>query len=76
MSCILRVGGKELKIGALLRQLPFAPYRTWCKGDVHEIRKKVLTDSGAAFNVSEQTLTNLTCKLKTQRCSLKSTVQL
>ena len=51
MSCILRVSGKNLEIGALLRQLPFAPYRIWCKGSVDEIRKKVSVDSGAAFEI-------------------------
>ena len=52
MSCILRVSGKNLEIGPLLRQLPFAPYRIWCKGSVDEIRKKVSVDSGAAFEIS------------------------
>jgi len=56
MSCILRVGGQELDVGALLKQLPFTPYRTWCKGDVHGIKKRILTDSGAAFDVSQADL--------------------
>ena len=56
MSCILRVGGQELDVGALLKQLPFMPYRTWCKGDVHGIKKRILTDSGAAFDVSQADL--------------------
>ena len=45
-----------MDVGALLKRLPFTPYRTWSKGDVHGVKKKILTDSGAAFDVSQADL--------------------
>ena len=55
MSCVLRVGGENLDLAALIQVLPIKPYRVWNKGEPYTLRSsnsKIHTDSGACFDVS------------------------
>ncbi len=55
MSCVLRVSGINLDLGALLQALPIRPYRSWNRGQPytrHSTNSKIHSDTGACFNVS------------------------
>lgn len=55
MPCILRVGGKNLDLDALLESFPVKAFRTWRKGEPRvpaAPNSKINADFGACFDVS------------------------
>lgn len=55
MPCVLRVGGKNLDLSALLESFPLEAYRTWRKGEPRvpaAPNSKISDHFGACFEVS------------------------
>jgi hypothetical protein len=53
MSCILRIGGTSLDIGALLSSCSLTPVAQWRRGEVRTVGRKVRSTSGANFLASD-----------------------
>ncbi len=54
MSCVLRIGGKELDVTQLLRDVDIKPFRIWHRGESRvpgNPTGKICTDSGVSYSV-------------------------
>ena len=67
MSSVLRIGGKELDITQLLRDVNITPFRTWRRGECRvpgNPTGKICTDSGLVYSVSSAEMDDFERQLK------------